>query len=128
MFEEIFYLAAQHERISAVTRLYAPPFRTLAQVHDKGTFQELCDKLGIRTPQTIVAHDQEELLAAIEKFPQFFGRAAFSRGGVGLLDQHRPARGPPEARGLPSDRAEPVADPGVRRRADALHLQLHPRR
>ena len=32
--------------ISKVTRLYAPPFRTLAQVHDKGTFQELCDKLG----------------------------------------------------------------------------------
>src|SRR5215210_4812309 len=25
MFEEVFYLAAQHERISAVTKLYAPP-------------------------------------------------------------------------------------------------------
>jgi hypothetical protein len=35
MFEEVFYLAAQHEGIMAVTRLYAPPFRTLAQVHDK---------------------------------------------------------------------------------------------
>src|SRR3954453_10630312 len=40
MFEEVFYLAAQRERLSAVTRLFAPPFRTLAQVHDKGTFQE----------------------------------------------------------------------------------------
>ena len=56
MFEEVFYLAAQHERISAVTRLYAPPFRTLAQVHDKGTFQELCDRLEIRTPRTVLAH------------------------------------------------------------------------
>ncbi|MGA8925290.1 MAG: hypothetical protein WB462_03615, partial [Solirubrobacterales bacterium] len=55
MFEEVFYLAAQHERISAVTRLYAPPFRTLAQVHDKGTFQELCDRLEIRTPRTVLA-------------------------------------------------------------------------
>nr|MBA2546388.1 carbamoyl-phosphate synthase large subunit [Solirubrobacterales bacterium] len=62
MFEEIFYLTAQHERVSKVTRLFAPPFRTLAQVHDKGTFQELCDKLGIRTPQTIVAHTHEELV------------------------------------------------------------------
>jgi hypothetical protein len=42
MFEEVFYLAAQHERVSAVTRLYAPPFQTLARVHDKGSFQELC--------------------------------------------------------------------------------------
>jgi hypothetical protein len=35
MFEEVFYLAAQRERLAKVTRLYAPPFRTLAQVHDK---------------------------------------------------------------------------------------------
>jgi predicted ATP-grasp superfamily ATP-dependent carboligase len=93
MFEEIFYMAAQHERLSKVTKLYAPPFRTLAQVHDKGTFQELCDKLGIRTPQTAVAHDQDELKAAIEKFPQFFGRAAFSRGGVGLMTNTGPLAG-----------------------------------
>ncbi|MBA2546504.1 MAG: carbamoyl-phosphate synthase large subunit [Solirubrobacterales bacterium] len=93
MFEEIFYLAAQHERVSKVTRLFAPPFRTLAQVHDKGTFQELCDKLGIRTPQTIVAHTHEELVEAIAKFPQFFGRAAFSRGGVGLLTNTGPLAG-----------------------------------
>src|SRR5688572_25570182 len=56
MFEEVFYLAAHHAEISAATRLYAPPFRTLAQVHDKGTFQEMCDRLEIRTPQTVVAH------------------------------------------------------------------------
>lgn len=93
MFEEIFYLAAQHERISKVTKLYAPPFRTLAQVHDKGTFQELCDKLGIRTPQTAVAHDQDELKEAIARFPKFFGRAAFSRGGVGLMTNTGPLAG-----------------------------------
>lgn len=93
MFEEVFYLAARHEAISELTRLYAPLFRTLAQVHDKGTFQELCDKLGIRTPQTVVAHDHDQLLAAIERFPQYFGRAAFSRGGVGLLTNTGPLAG-----------------------------------
>src|SRR5262245_64085531 len=82
MFEEVFYLAAQHERISAVTKLYAPPFRTLAQVHDKGSFQELCEKLEIRTPRTALAHTTEELKEAIDRFPAFFARAAFSRGGV----------------------------------------------
>jgi hypothetical protein len=93
MFEEVFYLAAQHERISQVTRLYAPPFRTLAQVHDKGTFQQLCDKLEIRTPHTVLAHTPDELREAIERFPRYFARAAFSRGGVGLLTNTGPLAG-----------------------------------
>jgi predicted ATP-grasp superfamily ATP-dependent carboligase len=93
MFEEVFYLAAQHERLAAVTRLYAPPVRTLAQVHDKGTFQELCDRLEIRTPHTVLAHTRDELNAAIERFPEYFARAAFSRGGVGLLTNTGPLAG-----------------------------------
>jgi hypothetical protein len=93
MFEEVFYLAAQHERLSAVTRLYAPPFRTLAQVHDKGTFQELCDRLEIRTPRTVLAHTRKELDEAISRFPEYFARAAFSRGGVGLLTNTGPLAG-----------------------------------
>jgi hypothetical protein len=93
MFEEVFYLAAQHDRLSAVTRLYAPPFRTLAQVHDKGTFQELCDRLEIRTPRTVLAHSQAELTDAIERFSKFFARAAFSRGGVGLCTNTGPLAG-----------------------------------
>jgi hypothetical protein len=93
MFEEVFYLAAQHERISAVTRLYAPPFRTLAQVHDKGTFQELCDRLELRTPHTVLCHSPAALREEIERFPQYFARAAFSRGGVGLLTNTGPLAG-----------------------------------
>jgi len=93
MFEEVFYLAGQHERISAVTRLYAPPFQTLAQVHDKGTFQELCDQLEIRTPQTVLAHSPDELRESIERFPRYFARAAFSRGGVGLFTNTGPLAG-----------------------------------
>ena len=93
MFEEVFYLAAQHDRLDAVTRLYAPPFRTLAQVHDKGTFQELCDRLEIRTPRTVLAHTGDELKEAIEEFPEYFARAAFSRGGVGLLTNTGPLAG-----------------------------------
>jgi predicted ATP-grasp superfamily ATP-dependent carboligase len=93
MFEDVFYLAAQHERLSAVTRLYAPPFQTLAQVHDKGTFQQLCDKLEIRTPQTVLAHNPDELTEAIGRFPDYFARAAFSRGGVGLLTNTGPLAG-----------------------------------
>ncbi len=93
MFEEVFYLAAQHERISRTTRLYAPPFQTLARVHDKGTFQALCEKLEIATPQTRLAHDEAELRDAIASFPRYFARAAFSRGGVGLLTNTGPLAG-----------------------------------
>lgn len=103
MFEEVFYLAAQHERLSKVTRLYAPPFRTLAQVHDKGTFQELCDRLEIRTPQTTLAHSPTELKEAVERYPRYFGRAAFSRGGVGLLTNTGPLAGH-----LPVDEVHPT--------------------
>jgi hypothetical protein len=93
MFEEVFYLAAQHERISAVTKLYAPPFRTLAQVHDKGTFQELCDRLEILTPHTVLCHSPDALREGIGRFPHYFARAAFSRGGVGLLTNTGPLAG-----------------------------------
>jgi hypothetical protein len=93
MFEEVFYLAAQHEQISAVTGLYAPPFHTLAQVHDKGSFQELCEKLGIRTPETVIAASEEELREAIGRFPRYFARAAFSRGGAALLTNTGPLAG-----------------------------------
>jgi predicted ATP-grasp superfamily ATP-dependent carboligase len=92
-FEEVFYLATQRERINEVTRLYAPPFETLARVHDKATFQALTDKLGIRTPKTLVARSDEELREHIAQFPRYFARAAFSRGGVALLTNTGPIAG-----------------------------------
>ena len=92
-FEEVFYLATQRGRLDEVTSLYAPPFETLARVHDKATFQALTDKLGIRTPETIVTRTDDELRAAVERFPRYFGRAAFSRGGVALLTNTGPLAG-----------------------------------
>ena len=120
MFEEAFYLAAQHERISAVTRLYSPPFRTLAKVHDKGSFQELCDRLEIPTPRTVLAHSGEELREAIRRFP---GSSPGRRSRAGESDcSPTPGRWPPLAGRLPSDRGESLAGPGVRGWADVLHL------
>lgn len=93
MFEEVFYLAAHHGEISAATTLHAPAFVTLARVHDKGSFQELCEKLEIPTPETVVAHSDAELREAIARFPRYFARAAFSRGGVALLTNTGPLAG-----------------------------------
>lgn len=92
-FEEAFYLATAHERLSEVTTLYTAPFGILARLHDKGTFSELAARLALRTPETVVATSDEELRAGIERFPRYFARAAFSRGGVSLLTNTGPLAG-----------------------------------
>ena len=92
-FEEAFYLATQHDRLDQAARLYAAPFGTLARLHDKAVFQTLVTKLGLRTPETVVARSDDELRSQIECYPRYFARAAFSRGGVGLLTNTGPLAG-----------------------------------
>ena len=92
-FEEAFYLATQAERLAKVTKLFAPEFATIARLHDKQTFQALCEQLGLPVPKTIVATTPDELREATEAFPRYFGRAAFSRGGVELLTNTGPLAG-----------------------------------
>jgi predicted ATP-grasp superfamily ATP-dependent carboligase len=93
VFEEAFYLASQHERLSGSANLYAAPFATLARLHDKAVFQRLVTELGLRTPETVVATSDAELRAALDRFPHYFARAAFSRGGVSLLTNTGPLAG-----------------------------------
>ncbi len=92
-FEEAFYLATGRERLATVTDVYTPPFQTLAALHDKGSFQELATRLRLPTPETIVARSDVELQAALARFPRYFARAAFSRGGVSLLTNTGPLAG-----------------------------------
>ncbi len=92
-FEEAFYLSTQRERLNRVTTLFAPTFATIARLHDKASFQHLCERLGLPVPKTIVATSDDELRAATEAFPRYFGRAAFSRGGVSLLTNSGPLAG-----------------------------------
>jgi hypothetical protein len=92
-FEECFYLASQHDRLSRVTRLFTAPFQTLARLHDKASFKRLANDLGLRTPETVVARSDEELRDAIDRFGTYFARAVFSRGGVSLLTNAGPLAG-----------------------------------
>jgi hypothetical protein len=92
-FEEAFFLASQHERLSEITRLFTAPFPSLARLHDKATFKRLTGELGLRTPETVVVRSDEELREAIERFGTYFARAAFSRGGVSLLTNSGPLAG-----------------------------------
>ena len=91
--EDVFYLSALREKLPAEVDLYAAPFPALARLHDKSSFQELAEELGVRAPATAVARSRDELVAATERFPRYFARAAFSRGGVELLTNEGPLAG-----------------------------------
>lgn len=92
-FEEAFYLAARAGDLPEGVRVYAGDFDKLARLHDKASFQALCEQAGVPIPETVVATDQASLQAAIDRFPRWFARAAFSRGGVGLLTNTGPLAG-----------------------------------
>ncbi|MGE5635600.1 MAG: hypothetical protein ACM3UV_01480 [Nocardioidaceae bacterium] len=91
--EDVFYLSTRRERLGEVARLYAAPFPSLARLHDKWSFAELVSSLGIPVPTTAVARSDAELREAIARFPRYFARAAFSRGGVALLTNTGPLAG-----------------------------------
>jgi glutathione synthase/RimK-type ligase-like ATP-grasp enzyme len=87
--EDAFYLAAlAHE-----APVYTAPFTTLARLHDKFSFKQLAGELGLRIPETVLARSPEELREALARFPRYFARAVFSRGGVSLLTNQGPLAG-----------------------------------
>jgi predicted ATP-grasp superfamily ATP-dependent carboligase len=92
-FESVFYLSTQHERIEHVTSPFFSPFATLLPLHDKATFERFATGMGLPMAETVVASSDEELRAALERFPEYFARAAFSRGGVSLLTNAGPLAG-----------------------------------
>ncbi len=92
-FEEAFYLAARRDDLREGVQLYTGEFGALARLHDKASFQRLVSEAGVPVPETVVATDDESLAEAISRFPRYFARAAFSRGGVGLLTNTGPLAG-----------------------------------
>lgn len=89
-FEEAFYLATRRDRLGEVTELFTPPFATLARLHDKASFTAIAQRLGLPLPETVVVRSPGELREAIGRWPQWFARACFSRGGVALLTNSGP--------------------------------------
>jgi glutathione synthase/RimK-type ligase-like ATP-grasp enzyme len=87
--EDAFYLAA----LARDAPVYTAPFATLARLHDKFSFKQLAAELGLRIPETVLVRSPEELRDALARFPRYFARAAFSRGGVSLLTNTGPLAG-----------------------------------
>jgi predicted ATP-grasp superfamily ATP-dependent carboligase len=93
MFEDVFFLQRHREALGPGVEVFAPSFDVLHRLHDKTRFVELATEIGVDVPGTIVAHDVAALHAAIERFPRYFARPAFSRGGVFLLTNTGPLAG-----------------------------------
>jgi glutathione synthase/RimK-type ligase-like ATP-grasp enzyme len=87
--EDAFYLAA----LAHDAPVYTAPFATLARLHDKFSFKQLAADLGLRLPETVLVSSPDELREALARFPRYFARAVFSRGGVSLLTNEGPLAG-----------------------------------
>lgn len=108
MFEEVFYLAYHRDRLERDgVHLFFPPFETLAKVHDKVTFAELCRSLDLPVAESITATTPEQLEAATNKWEHWFARAAYGRGGLNVLTNSGPLAG----EGQLSDADPSDADP-----------------
>ena len=80
-------LSRAHEPVHGVRSRPSPAFttRTASRGSPSGS--------GCRTPETVVARSDDELREEIARFPRYFARAAFSRGGVSLLTNTGPLAG-----------------------------------
>ena len=93
-FEEVFYLAHHRDRLASVVDLFFPDFDTLARLHNKVTFTQLCAEIGLEVGDWRVAETRDDLAAATREFPRgFFARPAFSRGGLDLYTDRGPLAG-----------------------------------
>ena len=92
-FEEVFYLAKHVPQLPHPEKYFCAPLDTLVQLHDKRRFAELVEKLGLPIAKTLTVTSDAELREAIGHFPEYFARAAFSRGGVTLLTNTGPLAG-----------------------------------
>ncbi|WP_344780557.1 ATP-grasp domain-containing protein [Gordonia caeni] len=95
MFEEVFYLAANREKIQGdrdVT-LFFPQLDALLEVNDKSTFADLCRRLDLPVAETIVCTTPEEFVAATQRWEHWFARATFGRGGLDIITNYGPLAG-----------------------------------
>jgi len=99
MFEEVFYLAANRDRIQdgRDVDLFFASLDALTVVNDKVHFADLCRRLELPVAETITATSQEELIAATKVWDHWFARAAFGRGGLDIATNYGPLAASTEA-------------------------------
>jgi glutathione synthase/RimK-type ligase-like ATP-grasp enzyme len=90
-YEDGFYLANYAEMLPAP--VFGPNFETIAKLHNKSRFLDLCRDFGLQMPKTQLVANREELRSATDQFDDFVARPVYSRGGQVYLTNHGPRAG-----------------------------------
>ncbi|MFT4088495.1 MAG: ATP-grasp domain-containing protein [Gordonia sp. (in: high G+C Gram-positive bacteria)] len=93
MFEEVFYLAANRNRLAENhpgVEFFFADLAALTVLNDKVQFADLCERLGLPVATTVVATTAEELEQATHRWDHWFARAAFGRGGLDVVTNTGP--------------------------------------
>lgn len=81
--EEIFYIAAALEKLTAVCPVLCPPLESLLPMHDKGRFAELVRGHGLLAPASVRVQDRKMLEQALtqawQEGRQVVAKPVFSR-------------------------------------------------
>jgi hypothetical protein len=91
-FEEVFRIAKHMDRFDGA-HVFVSPFETLARLHAKHRFVELCRELDLPVPETRVVTGPEALREATDSFDEYLARPGFTRGGLGILTNVGPLAG-----------------------------------
>lgn len=95
MFEEVFFLAANRDRLAQGRdiELFFPELEALEKVNDKIVFADLCRELGLPVAESVTATSDAEFVAATRRWDNWFARATFGRGGLGIATNTGPLAG-----------------------------------
>ncbi|AEF41372.1 ATP-grasp domain-containing protein [Hoyosella subflava] len=104
-FEESFYLSRHKDELEKQVPVFVADFEPLRTLHSKQAFIELCERIGVKAPKTIIARDQDELREAAAEISEYCARPSFSRGALQLLTNTGPRAG-----NLLIDDCEPTAE------------------
>lgn len=83
--EEVFYISYHQDELRELCDVFVSPFEKLHTLHHKVKFQQMCESIGLRVPQTVVATNLDELAEGIKAFEFFIARPSFSRGGFKIF-------------------------------------------
>jgi hypothetical protein len=83
--EEIFFLAAARDLHGAAIPLHAPPFATLAKVHDKHSFSQLARGFGADPPPTRLLLDRDDVRSLIRDGQNLVFKPVWSRFAERIL-------------------------------------------
>lgn len=83
--EEVFWVARASERLEPFTRVFSPTLEALRELHDKGAFARLAERLALRVPPTQVLTSAADLDAVRGDAERLVFKPAFSRFGTRTL-------------------------------------------